>query len=140
MPEPFTLDDQGKHMAIISKRPPFRADHVGSLMRSARLLQARIDHCEGRLTLAALNAIEDEEVRAAVAMQERCGLRCITEGELRRRSWRDDFFDNVDGFTPNRFRSPFTFTQFSGEKVESGPIPHVMGRFQTVHISGELTP
>ena len=107
---------------------PFRADHVGSLTRSSRLLEARRKHSEGSLALADLRAIEDEEISRIVAVQERVGLHSITDGELRRGSWRDDFFENVDGFTKQRFRSPLTFTDTSGAKQESRPIPHIERR------------
>jgi 5-methyltetrahydropteroyltriglutamate--homocysteine methyltransferase len=75
-------------------RPPFRADHVGSLLRPQRLRQARetllgvqtSDQHLGPHDNAELRAIEDECIRDVIAMQERCGLKFATDGEFRRRS------------------------------------------------------
>src|SRR5690348_17321004 len=78
-------------------RPPFRADHVGSLLRPPRLMQARADHAEGRIDAAALRAVEDDAIREAVAMQRDVGLRSATDGEFRRTSWHMDFIYQLGG-------------------------------------------
>jgi len=78
-------------------RPPFRADHVGSLLRPPRLLRARADAAAGAITPAALREIEDEEILAAVAMQREVGLESATDGELRRGSWHMDFICQLGG-------------------------------------------
>src|SRR6202007_1510502 len=72
-------------------RPPFRADHVGSLLRPQRLLQARNDFAAGRITAADLTAVEDEVIPSAIQMQEEVGLQSATDGEFRRASWHMDF-------------------------------------------------
>jgi len=77
--------------------PPFRADHVGSLLRPQRLLAARAEHDGGRLSAQELRAVEDDAIREAVAMQEELGLRSITDGEMRRRSWHMDFIYGIGG-------------------------------------------
>ena len=77
--------------------PPFRADHVGSLLRPPALLQARADHADGRLAADELRAVEDGAVRDAVRMQEAIGLEAATDGELRRGSWHMDFIYQVAG-------------------------------------------
>ena len=78
--------------------PPFRADHVGSLLRPMRLLQARADRAEGRLDDPdELRRIEDDAIRDAVALQERVGLRSVTDGEFRRASWHMDFIYQLGG-------------------------------------------
>jgi 5-methyltetrahydropteroyltriglutamate--homocysteine methyltransferase len=77
--------------------PPFRADHVGSLLRPPALLQAREDHDAGRIDSAQLHAIEDEAIREAVKMQEDVGLRVATDGEFRRASWHMDFIYQLGG-------------------------------------------
>jgi 5-methyltetrahydropteroyltriglutamate--homocysteine methyltransferase len=77
--------------------PPFRADHVGSLLRPPRLLKARDDHAAGRLDDAELRAIEDDAVREVVRMQAEVGLRSATDGELRRASWHMDFIYRLGG-------------------------------------------
>src|SRR4029453_1708961 len=77
--------------------PPFRADHVGSLLRPPKLLQARADKAEGRIDAADLRAIEDEAIREVVAMQADVGLRSATDGEFRRTSWHMDFIYRLGG-------------------------------------------
>jgi len=79
--------------------PPFRADHVGSLLRPPELLRAREEHAAGRLDGARLRAAEDEAIRAAVQMQRDVGLRSATDGELRRASWHMDFIYQLDGIS-----------------------------------------
>jgi methionine synthase II (cobalamin-independent) len=64
--------------------PPFRADHVGSLLRPWRLLQARDDHAAGRMSDEQLRAVEDDAIRDVVAMQRDVGLQSATDGEFRR--------------------------------------------------------
>ncbi|HEX3056124.1 MAG TPA: hypothetical protein VHP82_08305, partial [Gaiellaceae bacterium] len=66
--------------------PPFRADHVGSLLRPQRLLAARDEHAAGRIDDDELRAIEDGAIREAVGMQEEVGLQSATDGEFRRAS------------------------------------------------------
>src|SRR5689334_19341216 len=80
-------------------KPPYRADHVGSLLRPAALLKAREDHKAGRIDAAALRSIEDEAIRQAVKMQEEIGLQGATDGEYRRGSWHMDFLYQVGGVT-----------------------------------------
>ena len=78
-------------------KPPFRADHVGSLLRPKELLQAREDREAGRITAEQLRAIEDKAVRAVVKMQEDLGLQSITDGEFRRHDWVVDFKYQLGG-------------------------------------------
>src|ERR1700760_365310 len=77
--------------------PPFRADHVGSLLRPARLLAARGEHAAGRMTDDGLRTVEDEEIRKIVAMQRDAGLQSATDGEFRRGSWHMDFIYQLGG-------------------------------------------
>jgi 5-methyltetrahydropteroyltriglutamate--homocysteine methyltransferase len=79
--------------------PPFRADHVGSLLRPPPLLKAREDQKQGRITPAELRAIEDSAIRDAVKMQEEIGLQGVSDGEYRRASWHMDFLYQVGGVT-----------------------------------------
>ena len=69
------------------KTAPFRADHVGSLLRSETLKQARADRAAGKIDAPALKAIEDQEIKTLVAKQEAIGLHSITDGEFRRAFW-----------------------------------------------------
>src|SRR4051812_5504604 len=78
-------------------QPPFRADHVGSLLRPPELLRAREDHANGRIDDAELRAAEDEAIRDAVRMQRDAGLRTATDGEFRRASWHMDFIYSLGG-------------------------------------------
>jgi 5-methyltetrahydropteroyltriglutamate--homocysteine methyltransferase len=79
--------------------PPFRADHVGSLLRPPEVAQARADHAEGSIDDARLRAVEDEALPALVKMQEDAGLRAATDGELRRASWHMDFIYQLGGIS-----------------------------------------
>jgi 5-methyltetrahydropteroyltriglutamate--homocysteine methyltransferase len=79
--------------------PPFRADHVGSLLRPAGLLAARADFAAGRITAGQLRAAEDEAITGAVAMQQRAGLQTATDGEFRRASWHMDFIYQIGGIS-----------------------------------------
>jgi 5-methyltetrahydropteroyltriglutamate--homocysteine methyltransferase len=81
-------------------KPPFRADHVGSLLRPPELLRAREEFAQGRLTADELRAIEDDAIRDAVRMQEEIGLQSATDGEFRRTSWHMDFIYQLDGIDP----------------------------------------
>ena len=77
--------------------PPFRADHVGSLLRPSGLKSAREDHAAGRISAAELRDFEDEAIRAVVGMQREAGLRSATDGEFRRASWHMDFIYALGG-------------------------------------------
>jgi 5-methyltetrahydropteroyltriglutamate--homocysteine methyltransferase len=82
---------------MTSERPPFRADHVGSLLRPPELLRARAQRASGELSAAALRDIEDRAIRAAVKLQEDLGLQGITDGEYRRTIWHADFLRQFAG-------------------------------------------
>ncbi|SRR5579885_3258477 len=76
---------------VAPHNPPFRAEHVGSLLRPPELLRARADHEAGRLPAAELRKLENELIRKAVAMQEEIGLQAVTDGEFRRGVFYADF-------------------------------------------------
>jgi 5-methyltetrahydropteroyltriglutamate--homocysteine methyltransferase len=77
--------------------PPFRADHVGSLLRPPELMRAREEHAAGRLDDEALRAVEDEAIRDVVKMQRDVGLQSATDGEFRRATWHMDFIYQLGG-------------------------------------------
>ena len=77
--------------------PPFRADHVGSLLRPPELLRARDDFAAGRIQAEDLRAVEDEAIRAVVGMQRDVGLQSATDGEFRRTTWHMDFIYQLGG-------------------------------------------
>ena len=78
-------------------KPPFRADHVGSLLRPAALKQARAKRERGEITAEELKTIEDREIEAVIRKQEEAGLRSVTDGEFRRAFWNYDFLGQLDG-------------------------------------------
>src|SRR3954465_3166940 len=79
--------------------PPFRADHVGSLLRPPALLKAREEHAAQRLSDAELRALEDDAIRCVIALQREAGLQSATDGEFRRASWHMDFIYELGGVT-----------------------------------------
>ncbi len=78
-------------------KPPFRADHVGSLLRPAALKEARAQFAKGGIDAAALKAVEDREIERVIRQQEDVGLQSITDGEFRRSWWHLDFLWGLDG-------------------------------------------
>jgi 5-methyltetrahydropteroyltriglutamate--homocysteine methyltransferase len=109
--------------------PPFRADHVGSLLRPPELLKARADRQAGRMSAAELRQIEDAAIREAVHMQHEIGLQGVTDGEFRRGSWHMDFLYQIGGVakTDQILRIQF--------RNESGPAEAALGAFR---IDGKL--
>ncbi|GAA2615572.1 5-methyltetrahydropteroyltriglutamate--homocysteine S-methyltransferase [Paractinoplanes durhamensis] len=77
--------------------PPFRADHVGSLLRPPHLLEAREKRATGEIDADELRAVEDDAIRDVVRMQRDVGLRSATDGEFRRVSWHMDFIYKLGG-------------------------------------------
>jgi 5-methyltetrahydropteroyltriglutamate--homocysteine methyltransferase len=96
-------------------KPPFRAEHVGSLLRPRRLLEAREAFTAGRIDAAELRTTEDEAIRDAVRMQEEVGLRSATDGEFRRASWHMDFIYQLDGITHEAGHIAVKFMNEEGE-------------------------
>jgi 5-methyltetrahydropteroyltriglutamate--homocysteine methyltransferase len=78
--------------------PPFRADHVGSLLRPAALHQVRASYAAGTITADQLRQAEDDAILAAVRMQEETGLQSATDGEFRQAEWHTDFITQLGGF------------------------------------------
>jgi 5-methyltetrahydropteroyltriglutamate--homocysteine methyltransferase len=99
----------------VRTRPPFRADHVGSLLRPQRLLRAREEQAKGTVTDEQLRAVEDEAVREVVRMQEETGLRAATDGEFRRASWHMDFIYRLGGVRPTDEKLAVHFYNEGGE-------------------------
>jgi 5-methyltetrahydropteroyltriglutamate--homocysteine methyltransferase len=86
-------------------KPPFRADHVGSLLRSGALKEARAKREKGEIDEAGLRAIEDREIEKVIKKQEDVGLKSVTDGEYRRGSWQNDFLKllpGVEGYVGER--------------------------------------
>jgi 5-methyltetrahydropteroyltriglutamate--homocysteine methyltransferase len=108
--------------------PPFRADHVGSLLRPARLLAARDDFAAGKIDAAALRAIEDDAIRAAVRRQEDLGLQSVTDGEFRRASWHMDFIYQLDGISKEAGHIAVKFHNPDGDIEFTPAAMHVNGK------------
>lgn len=100
-------------MAIL--RAPFRADHVGSLLRPPALKALRLRRDAGEASADALAAAEDAAIREAVALQEGAGLQGITDGELRRKSWHMDFLLELGGWSSEGKTIPVTFHGAAGD-------------------------
>src|SRR5712692_9865032 len=110
--------------------PPFRADHVGSLLRPPELLRARAEREQGRISAQELRAVEDAAIRDLVRMQREVGLLGVTGGEFRRGSWHMDFMYQIGGVakTDQTLRIQF--------RNEAGPVEAALGAFR---IGGRLT-
>ena len=110
--------------------PPFRADHVGSLLRPAELLRARAEHQAGRISAAELRRVEDRAIGDAVRLQRELGLSGVTDGEFRRGSWHMDFLYRVGGVSriDQSLRLQF--------KNEAGTVEAALGAFR---IAGRLS-
>src|SRR3954465_2907848 len=78
-------------------KPPFRADHVGSLLRPKALHEARAKRKSGEISAAELEKAEDQHIREAVKRREAVGVQSITDGEFRRDWWHIDFLHGFDG-------------------------------------------
>jgi 5-methyltetrahydropteroyltriglutamate--homocysteine methyltransferase len=99
---------------------PFRADHVGSLLRPAYLLEARAKAGAGALALEELEAIEDRAVRELVAMQEDVGLKGVTDGEARRETWHMDYIYQIGGIEKSTDKLRIHFENQEGDKDFEG--------------------
>jgi len=112
----------------VRETPPFRADHVGSLLRPPGLLRARDDFAEGRIDADELRLVEDDAIRSIVAMQEDVGLRSATDGEFRRASWHMDFIYRLDGVSKAPGEITVQFFNEQGELEFTPAAIHVDGR------------
>src|SRR6266849_5228614 len=89
--------------------PPFRADHVGSLLRTAALKEARAKRERGDIDPDAFRAIEDQEIVKLIRRQEEVGLQSVTDGEYRRASWQTDFLLGLEGVESYHGERKFKF-------------------------------
>jgi 5-methyltetrahydropteroyltriglutamate--homocysteine methyltransferase len=109
-------------------KPPFRADHVGSLLRPSEVIQARDDFAAGRIDAARLRAIEDDAIREIVRKQEDVGLQSATDGEFRRASWHMDFIYQLDGITKEPGEIKVKFHNEQGDIEFTPAALHVDGK------------
>ena len=113
--------------------PPFRADHVGSLLRPPELLAAREDLAAGRITAEQLHAVEDKAITDVVRMQESVGLQSATDGEFRRATWHMDFIYQIGGIAVAPGNLAVKFHNASGDIEWTPAALHVGSRLQMDH-------
>ena len=110
--------------------PPFRADHVGSLLRPPDLLWVRAEHQAGRLSAAELRRAENTAIADVAGMQAELGLKGVTDGEFRRGSWHMDFLYQIGGVAKSEQTLRIQF------RNDQGPVEAALGAFS---IGGKLT-
>src|SRR5580704_10614851 len=103
--------------------PPFRSDHVGSLLRTAPIKEARLKREKGEIGAAEFKQIEDREIEKIVRQQKSIGLKLATDGEFRRAWWHFDFYGLLDGV---ELRDVDSGIQFQGVQTKA-QAPHIVG-------------
>jgi 5-methyltetrahydropteroyltriglutamate--homocysteine methyltransferase len=109
-------------------KPPFRADHVGSLLRPARLKEAREAFEKGALPATELASVEDATIRDVVKLQEEVGLKAVTDGEFRRREWHMDFLKSFANVRAVPSQIKLHFHTHEGENEVTPPSLKVEGK------------
>ena len=109
-------------------KPPFRADHVGSLLRPARLKEARVAFEKGALPRGELTQIEDQAIRDVVKLQEEVGLKTVTDGEFRRREWHMDFLKSFANVREVPSKIKLHFHSAEGENEVTPPSLRIEGK------------
>jgi 5-methyltetrahydropteroyltriglutamate--homocysteine methyltransferase len=109
MPAFAGMTTRGSETMSMRTTPPFRADHVGSLLRPAALKEARERYAKGDIMAAELKAVEDREIKEIIRKQEAVGLQSITDGEFRRSWWHLDFLWGLDGVERHVMNTGVTF-------------------------------
>jgi 5-methyltetrahydropteroyltriglutamate--homocysteine methyltransferase len=110
--------------------PPFRADHVGSLLRPSTVLTARADHAAGQISAEARREVEDAAIREVVRMQEDVGMQTVTDGEFRRTSWHMDFIYQLQGVSRTTERIEVHFHNAQGDLDFTSAALKVDGRIR----------
>jgi 5-methyltetrahydropteroyltriglutamate--homocysteine methyltransferase len=116
----------------MSKKGPFRADQVGSLLRPESVKQARASFAARTIDAAALKAVEDEAIKQIVARQESVGLRGVTDGELRRENWMLDFLTPLQGIRLQEMAVAPTSHGTSTQMSRTLNVPRVVGKVGAV--------
>jgi 5-methyltetrahydropteroyltriglutamate--homocysteine methyltransferase len=114
----------GNPEMTMRNEPPFRADHVGSLLRPQALKEARAQREKGEINAAELKSVEDREIESVVRKQEEIGLSLATDGEFRRAWWHFDFYGLLEGV---ELREVSSGIQFQGVQTKA-QAPHIVGR------------
>jgi len=119
---------------------PFRADHVGSFLRSPELKAARLKREAGEITAEQLKAIEDREIKALIVKQQEVGLKLATDGELRRKWWHYDFFFGSMASSAISSRTTLASTARSRSPMASAsPAKSISRRIRFLSISSFCT-
>ena len=113
---------------MTDSRPPFRADHVGSLLRPPALKALRLERESGKVSAAELRTAEDAAIRDGVKLQEHAGLQGITDGEMRRTSWHMDFLLQLSGLSSEGKMLPVTFHGREGDRFFTRPDLRIASR------------
>src|SRR5262245_38643192 len=113
---PHDRGDRRGGLDMKRTKPPFRADHVGSLLRPQALHDARAKRAKGEITAEQLKEIEDREIERVIKKQEEVGLQSVTDGEFRRSWWHLDFLWGLDGAEKHIMDAG---VQFSGMKTRN---------------------
>lgn len=125
---------------------PFRADHVGSLLRPQRLHEARAKFRSGEIPREALTEVENECIKEAVTMQQNVGLKGVTDGEFRRKMWHYDFLTSLDGIDERAahqgptFKDGFTLGSLVTSSKIGNPKGIMLDHFQFLQSIAEVTP
>lgn len=114
-------------------KPPFRADHVGSLLRPAALHQAREQFRQGQLSPAQLRAVEDDSIREIVRIQQDAGLQAITDGEQRRTFFHVDFLEQIEGVKAELAKYEIKFRGGHKDVTLVPPVLTVTGKLRRSH-------
>ncbi|HEU4923730.1 MAG TPA: 5-methyltetrahydropteroyltriglutamate--homocysteine S-methyltransferase, partial [Burkholderiales bacterium] len=107
---------------------PFRADHVGSLLRPPELKEAREAFKAGRIEREQLTRIENDSIKKAIALQEAAGLQSVTDGEFRRAFWHVDFLTGFDGIVATQGQYALRFHGEGGAESETRSMMVVEGK------------
>ena len=113
---------------MASERPPFRADHVGSLLRPEELKRARLEFKTGKFPAAVLKEVEDRSILKAIARQEAAGMQSNTDGEFRRAFWHVDFLTGFEGIEATQGQYALKFHGEGGAESETKSMMVVTGK------------
>ena len=102
---------------MADKRKPFRADHVGSLLKGDAVKAARAKFEKGELPAADLRKVQDDAIVRAIKLQESAGMEAVTDGEIRRRFWHVDFLTGIDGVEATQSNYAVSFKGEHGEQA-----------------------
>jgi 5-methyltetrahydropteroyltriglutamate--homocysteine methyltransferase len=109
---------------MLRAKPPFRADHVGSLLRTSAIKDARAKHETAQIVAEQLKSVEGAEIKKIIARQEDCGLKLATDGEFRRSWWHFDFLTGLDGVEMKQIEHGI---QFAGVETKAER-PDIIGK------------